>query len=256
MHRASLLTKTIIAFQKASTRRYAYTFVFIFVFLTTFSLLLAADLVPNAVSLSPSETPSLVKATTATVPEENAKTEEVSRLLEASPLVEPASVRPLLSADVSDAGVLNRLKGEYPVQIEIKALGLTAPVDNPTSTDVESLDEALLSSAVRYPTSAKLGTSGNVVLFAHSSYLPVVHNKAFKMFNGIQNLSIGDEITVYSENRAYIYAVEEVGEADASSDAIPLSVAGQKLTLSTCDSFGAKTARFIVVATLVETRPI
>jgi LPXTG-site transpeptidase (sortase) family protein len=244
----------IIAAERSYARRLAYFGVFLLAFFITFSLLLAADLVPNAVSLHPDEEATLIAGVRGAFTIEPKK-EEMGGL-SASPLIEPESPRPLLSADVSDASVLSRRKGEQPVSIEIPRVGIKATVDNPTSTDVAVLDEALLTGVVRYPTSAKLGTTGNVVIFGHSSYLPVVHNKAFKAFNGIQNLKKGDEIVVYSETKAYIYAVEEVGEADASADAIPLSVSGEKLTLSTCDSFGAKTDRFIVIADLVETRSI
>lgn len=244
MGNTPLLTQVVVGAQRSYVHRFAFFGVFLLVFFVTFSLLLALDLVPNAVSLSPDARAN-----------KEPMTKDVG-FVGASPLVENASIRPLLSADVSDAGILARLKGEYPELIEIPAIRLKAQVDNPNSTDVEVLDEALLSGAVRYPTSAKLGVSGNVVLFGHSSYLPIVQNQAFKAFNGIQNLKVGDEIIVYSDTKAYVYAVEEVGEADAEADAIPLSVAGQKLTLSTCDSFGAKTDRFIVIADLVETRPI
>lgn len=146
--------------------------------------------------------------------------------------------------------------GVNPVRIEIPTIGLTAPIENPTSTSIAALDNALLTGAVRYPGSAKLGEQGNVVLMGHSSYLPVVHNQSFKAFNNIQKLSVGDEIVLYGNGRKYVYAVEEVGSADATVDAIPLDVQGSKLTLATCDSFGEKTDRFIVVATLVESYPV
>src|SRR5689334_18789677 len=51
---------------------------------------------------------------------------------------------------------------EDPVEIKIAKLGLDVHIKNPTSTSVEVLDEALLSGAVRYPNSAKLGQMGTV----------------------------------------------------------------------------------------------
>lgn len=250
----SFFTQVVVAAQRSYNRRWAYFSVFLVTFFITFSLLLGVDLVPNTVSLHPEEESALIAGAQGAFVEEEKKEEPAT--LSASPLVEPESARPLLSADVSDASVLARLRGEEPTSIEIPSVGIKAEVHNPNSTDIAVLDEALLSGTVRYPTSAKLGTSGNVVIFGHSSYLPIVRNQAFKAFNGIQNLKKGDEIIVYSGTKAYVYAVEEVGEADASADAIPLAVRGQKLTLSTCDSFGAKSDRFIVIADLVETRAI
>ena len=146
---------------------------------------------------------------------------------------------------------------EDPVEIIIPTIGLKATVANPTSTDIKILDQSLLTGAVRYPTSARLGETGNVVIFGHSSYLPVVGNQAYKAFNGIQKLVAGDSVTVYSSGTAYTYRVRGVASASAASDAgINLAVTGRVLTLATCDSFGAKSDRFIVTADFVESHSI
>ncbi len=143
-----------------------------------------------------------------------------------------------------------------PTKIEILNINLSATIANPTTTSIEALDKELLSGAVRYPTSAKLGEIGNVVLFGHSSYLPVVGNQAYKTFNGIQKLTVGDVITVYSPSMAYTYRVRSVAKENASVAGIPLSVTGKVLTLATCNSFGAKEDRFIVTADFVESHAI
>jgi LPXTG-site transpeptidase (sortase) family protein len=109
---------------------------------------------------------------------------------------------------------------------------------------------------VRYPTSAKLAEEGNVILFGHSSYLPVVRNQAFKTFDDIQKLVAGDQVLVYSHARVYTYNVVSVTKENAESAALPLTVVGKRLTLSTCDSFGTKSDRFVVVADFVESNPI
>ena len=146
---------------------------------------------------------------------------------------------------------------EEPAKIAIPAISLAASIANPATTDVGILDGFLLKGAVRYPTSAKLGQIGNVVLFGHSSYLPIVGNQAYKTFDGIQKLAAGDVITVYSTDAAYTYRVRSVSKESAASDAgIPLSVAGRVLTLVTCNSFATKTDRFIVVADFVESRAL
>ena len=144
---------------------------------------------------------------------------------------------------------------ESPTKIVIPAINLSATVSNPSSTDIEVLDNALLKGAVRYPSSSNLGEEGNVIIFGHSSYLPIVNNKAFKTFDGIQKLKAGDRIEVTGSGHTYVYAVDTVAKG-TTADAIPLNVQGSKLTLATCDSFGEKTDRFIVTATLVETDPI
>jgi LPXTG-site transpeptidase (sortase) family protein len=145
---------------------------------------------------------------------------------------------------------------EDPVKIEIPILKLSATVANPATTNIEVLDEALLKGAVRYPTSASLGETGNVVLFGHSSYLPVVGNQAYKTFNGIQKLVAGDAVIVYSSGTAYTYRVRTMQKESANDAGIPLDVTGRVLTLSTCNSFGQKSDRFVVTADFVESHPI
>lgn len=146
---------------------------------------------------------------------------------------------------------------ELPVKIEILKINLSATIANPMTTDIAALDAELLKGAVRYPTSAKLGEVGNVVLFGHSSYLPIVGNQAYKTFNGIQKLITGDVVTVYSAGTAYTYRVRSVMKESAASDAgIALDVSGRVLTLATCDSFGKKSDRFVVTADFVESHSI
>lgn len=209
----------IRAFGRAYAKKWSFLATFLVVFFVSFATLAAFDIVPEAPSKSVEETVASVQA-------------------------EALAASVVLAAP------------ENPVRVEIPAVGIDVTIKNPETTNVAVLDEALLTGAVRYPASAKLGAEGNVILFGHSSYLPIVNNKAFKAFNEIQNLEKGDRITVYGESMAYVYAVTEVTSADADSAAIPLTKTGHTLTLATCDSFGKKTARFIVEADLVESYPL
>jgi len=145
---------------------------------------------------------------------------------------------------------------ELPTRVVIPAINLSVSVADPDTTDIGTLDELLLSGAVRYPTSAELGEDGNVVIFGHSSYLPIVKNQAYKTFDGIQKLAVGDLVTVYSSTTSYTYAVRSVAKENANDAAIPLAVPGRVLTLSTCDSFAQKSDRFVVTADFVESHPV
>jgi LPXTG-site transpeptidase (sortase) family protein len=147
-------------------------------------------------------------------------------------------------------------EGELPLRVEIPALGIRTAVVNPTSSSISVLDAELTKGAVRYPGSGIPGEEGNVLIFGHSSHLPVVHNQAYRAFNDIQKLREGDVIYVIGKENAYIYAVESVEEATTESDAVPLAVDGAKLTLATCNNFGSKEDRFIVVASLVKIDPL
>ena len=142
---------------------------------------------------------------------------------------------------------------ENPVRIVAAKIAMDTTIKNPTETSVAALDEALLKGAVRYPTSAKLGEKGTVLLFGHSSYLPVIHNQAYKAFKGIQNLEKGDVITVYSATTEYRYEVEGVSLANANEDVVELRSDGHYLTLVTCDTFAKKSDRFVVTSKLVGT---
>ncbi len=150
-----------------------------------------------------------------------------------------------------------RVASEFPSKITIPSINLEVGVSNPTTAEPAVLDNELLKGAVRYPTSGLLGSEGsNVVIFAHSSYLPIVHNQAYKAFDGIQKLSQGDKIYVSGKDRTYVYVVDTVNQADATKAGIPLSVTGNKLTLITCDSFSSKSGRFVVQASFVESYPV
>ncbi len=140
---------------------------------------------------------------------------------------------------------------QEPVRIVARDINLDTHILNPTSTDIEVLDKALLVGAVRYPTSALLGVNGTVLLFGHSSYLPVVRNQAYKTFDGIQDLKPGQLISVYSSGTEYRYSVVGVKVANANTDVIELPNQGKHLTLVTCDSFTSKSNRFVVTADFV-----
>lgn len=164
-------------------------------------------------------------------------------------LPEPLSTESDIPAHQEDTPVvLPAGNPELPLRVVAPAIGMENNVLNPQSTDVETLDEALLKGTIRYPTSAQLGVDGTVLLFGHSSYLPIVHNKNYKAFNGIQKLKEGDTVSVYSGTTEYRYVVESVRLADAEEDVVELPTNGKFLKLITCDTFGKKSSRFIVEA--------
>lgn len=143
------------------------------------------------------------------------------------------------------------LQKEYPARISIPSLDIETTIYNPIDTSIEVLDSYLLKGAVRYPGSALLGEKGNVLIFGHSSYLPVVRNQAYKAFNDIQNLRKDDSILVYSDNKVYTFGVESVERVSAkSTEEIRLDSVHNMLTLVTCNTFGDKSDRFLVTATL------
>ncbi len=134
-----------------------------------------------------------------------------------------------------------------PSRIVVPSVGIDTVVLQPQSPAVDVLDQALQSGAVYYPGSGFI-EQGNMFIFGHSSRLPVVVNQAYKAFNDIEKTKIGDEIYIYSGGQKYTYVVERVYHADSESAFIDLSRSGRRLTISTCDSFGKKTDRWVVDA--------
>jgi len=155
---------------------------------------------------------------------------------------EQAPFLQVASADVS-----------LPTHISIPSVGVDLPVQNPATRDSEALDTLLQKGPARYVDSARLGESGNLIIFAHSSHLPVVHNQMYRAFNKIPEVQGGETITLTGQNgKSYLYSVLSVRKADASDTTIDLSPAeGTKLTLVTCDTLTGKSARFILEAELI-----
>src|SRR3990167_4619888 len=114
--------------QKAWIRKWSFLGFFIFSFCTTFALLARFDLLPESIPIEPDTA----------IPSDSSKNDNTI----ASP--------------------------EFPVKIIVEKIGLSASVANPATTDIGILDAALLSGAVRYPTSARLQEDGNVVIFGRS----------------------------------------------------------------------------------------
>jgi LPXTG-site transpeptidase (sortase) family protein len=245
-------TATLVwATKRAYSRKWTFLVAFLLILLLTVRVCVAVGFIPNDTSD--------VNVTTTTTTSTNSS-------LMVGPLAAFTTAPAEPTADTNTGarstgtaahidGALN-MNGELPTKVVISSIGLSAKIANPATTDVNALDQYLLSGAARYPTSATLDQQGNVILFGHSSYLPVVINKAFKTFDGIQKLRVGDTITIYSSTHVFTYAVTNVQQQNATTDSIPLTTTGHTLTLATCDSFGTKSDRFVVTATLVSSSPL
>lgn len=140
-----------------------------------------------------------------------------------------------------------------PERILIPAIDLDLDVQNPETRDIAALDELLKNGPARYVDSALLGEQGgNVIVFAHSSNIPVVHNQMYKAFNKIKDLKAGDSITLQAGGKNYLYMVTSVRKADATDTRIDMSKSlGTRLTLVTCDTLTSKDARFVLEASFV-----
>ena len=155
-------------------------------------------------------------------------------------------------------GVSSAASGVEPVHISIPSVGLDLPVQDPTTTDVDTLDGLLKQGPAHYGPSADLGQAGNMIIFAHSSHLPaiMIHNKMYQAFNQIPNVQPGATVSLLgSDGKTYLYSVDSVIKASTNDGTtIPLTPNnGTKLTLVTCDTLTGVSARFILTADFVGT---
>jgi len=143
-----------------------------------------------------------------------------------------------------------------PTRIIVESVGIDFEIVNPQSRDTTVLDGALMEGVVHYPGSGSLEENTNMFLFGHSSHLPEVRNPAFQAFNNLEKASVGDIIRVQSEGAEYHYEVTTISLTEANEALVSLSEGERRLTLSTCNSFGAKTERFVVEADFIGSYPL
>lgn len=208
------LPKTLFNVFSALRRNRALFFsCFAIIFFVSYGLLYSVDFVPEQVT-----SPTLSEGSQTTVIEEDVVGGEM----------EPLS--------------------DHPVRIIADVIGLDATIVNPDSRDISALDEALRRGVVHYPGSGNLEDHSNMFLFGHSSFLPNVQNEWYRVFNNLSRLSPGDIIRVETDGYEYRYVVSSVQLVDADEALVEISTRKKKLTLSTCNSFGAKSERFVVEA--------
>jgi LPXTG-site transpeptidase (sortase) family protein len=137
--------------------------------------------------------------------------------------------------------------GGYPARLVIPSIDVDTQVFTPKDTDVDTLDHDLTKGPVYYPGSGTVA-GGNMFIFGHSTGYKIVINKAYKVFNDIHTLNQGDEIDVVSNGNTFIYTVKSVSKVNKNETLVNFDTNSHILTLSTCNSFGAKTDRYVVTA--------
>ena len=164
--------------------------------------------------------------------------------------------KPMIEKEISGenaiaATLVEQYPIEMPVRIVVSKIGVDINIENPLTADLPTLNIAVNKGAVHYPGSALLGENAAMFLFGHQSYLPALKNPAYKAFNNLEKLSFGDEIEVFSENAVYVYTVRSVELKQADEAQISLEKGFCILTMSPCNSVGAKEERYVVKADFV-----
>ncbi|MDD5376973.1 MAG: class E sortase [Candidatus Gracilibacteria bacterium] len=106
---------------------------------------------------------------------------------------------------------------------------------------------------VRYPGTAKPGEAGNAFIFGHSSNYPWVKGEYNSVFALLDELSFGDEIIVYYNQKKFTYIIREKKIVKPGNVKIlERDETKKELSLMTCWPIGTTLNRLIVFAELQE----
>ena len=142
-------------------------------------------------------------------------------------------------------------------RIIIPAIGANASMTFPERRNIQELNAALEGGAVHFPGSALPGGPGNAFIFGHSTGLPAVRNRAYAVFNRLGELKRGDVIRIRSAGKEHRYRVTAVREVKADAATVALDGSGPpRLTLSTCNVFGAVDDRTVIEADFMGSYPL
>lgn len=143
-------------------------------------------------------------------------------------------------------------------RIVIDKIEVNAPiVDLPSYNDDEVL-KAIEAGVGHYPDTAQPGQPGNMVMTGHSSFWWWDSGQYKFVFQHLNDLVVGDTITVYYDETRYDYRVSEMREVRPSGPHVDEIFEQEKfaarpaITLITCTPVGTTLRRLIVVAELVE----
>lgn len=152
--------------------------------------------------------------------------------------------------DTQKTGTPAPALNELPLYISVPSLSISTAIESPETTSVSVLDNALSRGPVYYKGS---GTPGNrnMFIFGHSTGFSIVNNKAYKVFNNIKLAKAGELIYIKTSSGTHTYKVREVRKMSKYSTWVQFNSEEPLLTLSTCDSFGKASDRYVLEATYV-----
>lgn len=175
--------------------------------------------------------------------------ENTAEAVETETIVDESAAIAMADEEINDEPkIVNQTAS--PLHIIIDSVDIDSTVLNPQSRDIAVLDAALKKGVVRYPGSGALGSKTNMFLFGHSTNWQVVQNPAYQSFNNLDKVLENDIIRVQSDSHEYVYKVQSVSLVDGEEAWVSLAD-DQKLFISTCNTFGQKSDRFVVEANFI-----
>lgn len=171
-----------------------------------------------------------------------------------APFIQPsrtAAATPLIVSSTS-------ISAKATPEVIIPKINVEIPVDySQTTTNEASIENALESGVVHYPSTVLPGQNGNAAFFGHSSNN--IFNKgkykfAFVLLRTLQN---GDTFYLTYNSKVYAYKVISKTVVEPSDVGVLGPVAGQQATatLITCDPPGTSLHRLIVVGQQISPDP-
>lgn len=143
--------------------------------------------------------------------------------------------------------------GEYSTRengIEIPALGISAPMTVNQDLNNNGVYDALNNGVVYYPGSALPGQLGQTTILGHSAPPGWPKIKYEWVFSGLQDLSKGDQIIVYYNNRKLTYTVTDIIFLDRGETVPILTNNKSSVILISCWPPGKNIRRIGIVAQL------
>lgn len=132
--------------------------------------------------------------------------------------------------------------------IEISKIGVKAPVTAKVNGDNKGeYNSSLKNGLAHYKGTALPSERSNIFVFGHSSS-DIESGPYSRIFTKLNDVIMGDKITVYYKGKKYEYTVFEK-KIVAADDLSPLNLTKiEQLTLMTCWPVGTKDKRLIVIA--------
>lgn len=131
----------------------------------------------------------------------------------------------------------------------IPSLNISAPViADVDGNDKNAYFKALQSGVAQYKGTAKPGEGSNIFIFGHSSYYWWDPGKYKTIFAHLEDIKVGDDISVWNNQKEYKYKVSKTEVVEPTDVSVLAPTKSEQLTLMTCVPPGTAEKRLIVIA--------
>ncbi len=137
---------------------------------------------------------------------------------------------------------------QEPAHIVISKIHVDAPIQWNIAAD--KIIDALSHGVAHLDGSAKLGETGNVVIFGHSSDYIWKNNPYAAVFSLLPKLRVGDTIDIKENGQVFTYTVANTEIVNPNQIEVTYQTTSPVLTLITCYPIGTSQQRLVIQAKL------